>query len=84
MHFLRAQVSPFSRRHVVQTKVGDPNSPQAFCVITESLQHSANLTIEPLLQHNLQSRWRNPTNARCACPFPIQDDAAEKSLGKIG
>jgi hypothetical protein len=84
MHLVRAELSPFSGRQVVQAKVGDPNSSQAFCLITESLQHSPNLAIEPLLQHNLQPRWRNSTNVYCARAFPIHDDAPKKSLGQAG
>jgi hypothetical protein len=52
-------------------------------VKSKAIQHSADLPIDPLLENNAQTRWRNLLNAFGAGAFSIQDHAAKEPLRKI-
>jgi hypothetical protein len=59
------------------------HSRQFFRVKSEALQHASDLAIDSLFEHNAKSRWRNLLHVPGAGAFPIEKNAAQKSLHQI-
>jgi hypothetical protein len=52
-------------------------------VKSEALEHASDLAIDSLFEHDAKSRWRNLLHVLGAGAFPIEKNAAQKSLRQI-
>ena len=50
---------------------------------SEALEHASDLAIDSLFEHDAESRWRNLLRVLGAGAFPIEKNAAQKSLSQI-
>jgi len=52
-------------------------------VESEALEHASDLAIDSLFEHDAKSRWRNLLHLLGAGAFPVEKNAAQKSLRQI-
>jgi hypothetical protein len=52
-------------------------------VKSEALEHASDLAIDSLFEYEAESRWRNLLRVLGAGAFPIEKNAAQKSLSQI-
>jgi hypothetical protein len=52
-------------------------------VKSEALEHASDLAIDSLFEHDAKSSWRNLLHVLGAGAFPIEKNAAQKSLRQI-
>jgi hypothetical protein len=52
-------------------------------VKSEALEHASDLATDSLFEHDAESRWRNLLRVLGAGAFPIEKNAAQKSLSQI-
>ena len=50
---------------------------------SEALEHASDLAIDSLFEHDANSSWRNLLHVLGAGAFPIEKNAAQKSLSQI-
>src|SRR2546430_14957372 len=78
-----AQVSPFPARQTLELKIADSDSRQFFRVKSKALEHAPDLAIDSLFEHNSQTGRGNLVDAFSTGAFPIENNAAQKSLRQI-
>src|SRR3984893_6672192 len=62
-----------SARQIAEAKISEARPDEAFNAITHRLKHTANLSVDSLLQYNAQAGWLMRVQMRDARAFAIQD-----------
>lgn len=71
-------------RQVAKSKVSDANSNETFYPIPNGFEHTTNLAIDSLSQHNAEADRRYGVESRYPCSLAIEKDSAQQLRRECG
>jgi hypothetical protein len=78
------QWTPMTARQTAKPKISDADANEFFNAITNSFEHTANLAIDSLSQHNAHTNGRHGVESRNPCSLTVEENSAHQFRRKFG